>query len=173
MCSAFFVKSILIKRHSGIVFVNFITRFYVSMKKLGFLIVIVIGIISCKTSNEYRSTTSEVNIKDQDTVRIANDDSDYEIIIIEPGFNNWLINRARPRGFYTQQFLENRNAQYVVAWNNRVLDPSNYNPRLYEMQIDYNTSIDYGYEVNYMLYYYFIYFQLNYNQQLTNLTPRI
>ena len=39
--------------------------------------------------------------------------------------------------------------------------------------IDYDYFTDYGYEVNYKLYYYFIYFQLHYKQQLTNFVPRI
>lgn len=143
------------------------------MKNLILLLIIAISILSCKTSDKTMASSEAINSVEQDTIRIADEDSDYEIIIIEPGFNSWLAGRAKPRGFYSQQFLENRNAQYVVAWNNRVLDPTNYNSRLYEMQIDYNTTLDYGYEVNYLLYYYFIYFQMNYDQQLTHLTPRI
>jgi len=143
------------------------------MKNLILIVLIGIGIASCKTSDRSLSVSEEIDLTKQDTVRIADEESDYEIIIIEPGFNSWLAGRARPEGFYTQQFLENRNAQYVVAWNNRVLDPSRFDPNLYQMQIDYNAFTDYGYEVNYKLYYYFIYFQLNYKQQLTSLTPRI
>ena len=143
------------------------------MKNLILIVIIVIGVLSCKTSGKTISSYDEINTVNQDTVRIADEESDYEIIIIEPGFNNWVASRAKPRGFYTQQFLESRNAQYVVAWNNRVLDPTRFDPNLYEIQIDYNTTIDYGYEVNYLLYYYFIYFQMNYKQQLTNLTPRL
>ena len=111
--------------------------------------------------------------KEQDTFRIANDKLEYEIIIIEPGFNSWLERMAKPEGYYSQEFLEGRNQIYVSEWNRRVLRPSVYNTSLYEMQIDYNTSIDYGYEVNYKLYNYFIYFQLHYKQQLSGLAPRI
>lgn len=143
------------------------------MKNLILILIIAIGIVSCKTSDKTISSSEDINNVKQDTIRIADEDSDYEIIIIEPGFNSWLTGRAKPRGFYSQQFLENRNAQYVVAWNNRVLNPTNYNSRLYEMQIDYSTTLDYGYEVNYLLYYYFVYFQMNYKQQLTHLTPRL
>jgi hypothetical protein len=144
------------------------------MKNLLYCLLIIIGLIGCNsTYSPANQEDLEKNLKEQDTVRIANDDVEYEIIIIEPGFNNWLAGRAKPEGFYTQDYLENRNRLYVIAWNNRVLDPSNFDPSLYEQQIDYNPSIDYGYEVNYKLYYYFIYFQLHYNQQLTNFVPRI
>jgi len=113
------------------------------------------------------------NTIEQDTVRIANDKLEYEILIIEPGFNFWLESRAKPEGYYSQEFLENRNKLYVTEWNSRVLQPQRYNPNLYEMQIDYQPFIDYGYEVNYKLYNYFIYFQIHYKQQLTGFVPRI
>lgn len=143
------------------------------MKKLALLIITMAFIVSCKTTNNISTNDIESQKKEQDTVRIANDKLEYEIIIIEPGFNSWLERIAKPEGYYSQEFLEGRNQIYVSEWNRRVLQPSVYNTSLYEMQIDYNTSIDYGYEVNYKLYNYFIYFQLHYKQQLSGLAPRI
>jgi hypothetical protein len=143
------------------------------MKKLALLIITMAFIVSCKTTNNISTNDKESQKKEQDTVRIANDKLEYEIIIIEPGFNSWLERMAKPEGYYSQEFLEGRNQISVSEWNRRVLQPSVYNTSLYEMQIDYNTSIDYGYEVNYKLYNYFIYFQLHYKQQLSGLAPRI
>jgi hypothetical protein len=144
------------------------------MKALAYLIVFCGLFMSCNSYKTGNSLTNNMQtISEQDTVRIANDDLEYEIIIIEPGFNSWLISRAQPEGYYSQQFLETRNLQYVNAWNQRVLQPFQYSPNLYEMQIDYQPGIDYGYEVNYKLYNYFIYFQLTYKQQLTGYIPRI
>lgn len=111
--------------------------------------------------------------KEEDTVVIADDKTEYEIIIIEPGFQTWLQSIARPEGYYSQSFLENRNRILVINWNQRVLQPLRYNPHLYEMQINYDQSIDYGYEVNYKLYNYFVYFQRKYNQRLGPFLPRI
>ena len=108
-----------------------------------------------------------------DTVKIENDSLEYQILIIEPGFNVWLETTARPEGYYSQKYLENRNIILVNEWNARVMQPQRYNPQLYEMQIDYRAGIDYGYEVNYKLYNYFIYFQLAYNQILGPFVPRI
>ena len=138
-------------------------------------ILIIIGIaLSCKSPKTATSNNNkEITLKENDTVRIANDSIEYEIIIIEPGFNAWLASSARPEGFYSQNFLENRNYQYVIAYNQRVLQPRVYDPNLYQMQINYQQGIDYGYDVNYKLYNYFIYFQLKYKQQLTGLVPRI
>jgi len=108
-----------------------------------------------------------------DTVKIASDSTEYEIIIIEPGFNTWLASIAKPEGYYSQSYLENRNQTYVINWNQRVTQPLRYNPNLYEMRIDYNANIDYGYEVNYKLYNYFVYFQRKYDQRLGPWLPRI
>ncbi len=132
-------------------------------------------LIGCNTSKTISSNKNEdlVNRIDSDTVRIANDALEYEIMIIEPGFESWLIGRAKPQGYYSQSFLGGRNRLFVNEWNNRVLQSQLYNPNLYQMQIDYQPHIDYGYEVNYKLYYYFIYFQLEYKQQLTGFAPRI
>lgn len=111
--------------------------------------------------------------QEEDTVTIADEESNYEIIIIEPGFQTWLQSIARPEGYYSQSFLENRNQILVTNWNQRVIQPMQYDPMLYEMQINYEPGIDYGYEVNYKLYNYFIYFQRKYNQRLGPWLPRI
>ncbi|NJX16276.1 DUF6146 family protein [Tamlana crocina] len=145
------------------------------MKKLFYILILAALAFNCNTTKQTASIDDErlQTLKNNDTVVISSDKTEYEIIIIEPGFNFWVASRARPHGFYSQQYLENRNYQYVIEWNQRVLQPQRYNPNLYELQIDYQPNIDYGYEVNYLLYNYFIYFQMTYNQRLGPWVPRI
>ena len=143
------------------------------MKSIAALLFLGLFIMSCNSSKSPLKKVPNGNSAVQDTVRIANDSLEYEILIIEPGFNSWLASTAKPEGYYSQQYMENRNVQFVMEWNSRVLQPQRYNPNLYEMQIDYQFNINYGYEVNYMLYNYFIYFQLTYNQRLGTFVPRI
>ena len=107
-----------------------------------------------------------------DTVRIANDSLEYEVIIIDGGFNSWLASRARPRGYYGQSYLENKNRFWVAEWNNRAMNPQRFGIDLYQMQIDYQPRINYGYEVNYLLYNYLVYFQLTNNQKLGGIVPQ-
>lgn len=106
-----------------------------------------------------------------DTIRIANDELQYEVIIIDPGFSTWLLTRSFPRGYHSQSYLENKNLFYINEWNNRVLQPQRYNPNLYEMTINYDSNINYGYEVNYLIYNYMIYFQNTYKQKLFGFVP--
>lgn len=108
----------------------------------------------------------------KDSVRIANDELEYEIIIFDPGFVSWLNSAARPRGYYDQYFLESRNRLWVLEYNLRVNEPFRYSPNLYVMNIDYQRGVDYGYEVNYLLYNYLVYFQLTHKQNLGNFAAR-
>lgn len=143
------------------------------MKNLILLLVLVVSFVGCNSTSKTSNSSINSEQKSTDTVRIANDSLEYEIIIFDVGFSTWLATTARPEGYYSQSYLEGRNQIYVMEWNNRVNQPSRYNSNLYEMRIDYSPHIDYGYEVNYKLYNYFIYFQLYYKQQLSNFVPRI
>jgi len=62
--------------------------------------------------------------------------------------------------------MERKNIQSVIEYNIRVRNPIRYDQNLYQFQIDYDAYTDYGYEVNYLLYHYFLFFEEKYNQQL-------
>jgi len=144
------------------------------MKKCISILILLLTIVACSTTSQNMASTDTVsasNKKVNDTVRIANDSLEYEVIIIDNGFSTWLASRAYPRNYYSLQYLENKNYLYVTEWNNRVLQPQRYSPRLYEMSIDYRPDIHYGYEVNYLIYNYMIYFQNTYKQKLWGYVP--
>lgn len=144
------------------------------MKNTLFLLILGALIFACSGNKSVSSNSQNVIASTaSDTVRIANDELEYEIIIIEPGFNFWLASRAMPRNYYSQSYLESRNQFWVTEYNNRVLQPMRFDPNLYQMQIDYRPEVDYGYEVNYMLFNYLVYFQQTYKQQLGGFTARI
>ena len=145
----------------------------IAMKNTLYLSMLILGVIliSCTAQKTSIPKTQNQNLSSNDTIRIANDSLEYEVIIIDSGFNTWLVSRAYPRWYYTQEYLEAKNQIYVNEWNNRVLQPQRYNPNLYEMTINYDSNIDYGYEVNYLIYNYMIYFQNNYNQRLFGRVP--
>lgn len=111
------------------------------------------------------STQKITTNKESDEVIIKNEALEYEIIIIEPGFNSWLATQPTEK-FYSESTLKIKNRRWVIEWNSRVLQPNRYSPNLYEMQIDYQAHIDYGMKVNYLLFQYFTYFQQKYKQQL-------
>lgn len=120
--------------------------------------------ITCLVSSHAQQTPNKPS-QTPDTLRIANDSLEYEIIIMEVGFNNWLLTQ-RPQSYYSLAFLENRNRIYVQNYNQRVMQPQRYNPDLYFLQINYDPQVNYGKEVNYLLFMYFRYFEQKYRQNL-------
>ena len=152
------------------------------MKNLKFypiFLALLLVVAACSSTKESVKISQEeqeifgIQAEAEQDVAIAEEESNYQLIIMDLGFNRWLRSIAHPRGHYTQSFLESRNRIFVIEWNNRVIMPTVYDPLLYELQIIYDPNVDYGYEVNYQLYNYFIYFQRKYKQRLGPFLPRI
>ena len=142
------------------------------MKKSYCIIIVIFCVILGCTSSKTAFPSTEKSVAAQsDTVRIANEELEYEVIIIDPGFSMWLNSRAFPRNYHSQPFLESKNQLYVMEWNSRVLQPQRYDPNLYELTINYDLNIDYGYEVNYLIYNYMIYFQNTHKQKFFGFVP--
>lgn len=142
------------------------------MKKIMLVIASVIILASCHFDKNIATKARKDDVKQtSDTIRIANEELEYEVIIIDSGFSSWIVGRAKPRGFYSEVYLENKNQYWVAEWNSRAMQPQRYNPNLYEMQINYNSNIHYGYEVNYLIYNYLVYFQITNNQKLGGFVP--
>jgi len=136
------------------------------MKNILYIFSIVsILFFSCGTQNQTTSSADET--QKEEPVRIANDSLEYEITIIDIGFNAYLNRIARPMSYYSNEFLRARNTIYVTEWNNRARNPTQFNANIYENVIDYQPQIDYGLEVNYKLFWYFQFAQRKYKMRLS------
>ena len=82
-----------------------------------------------------------------------NDSTQYSLIVMDPGYDYYLAGKPSAN-FYSQQYYENWNRQYVMEWNARHRNPMQYGG-FYETEINYDTMQDYGLDLNYRLYYYF------------------
>ncbi|CAM4135187.1 DUF6146 family protein [Gillisia limnaea] len=136
------------------------------MKNLIYILILGLFIYSCGSSKDRDLKNTGEGIHN-DTVRIANDSLEYEIIIIEPGFNLFINSIARPKMYYSQSYLENKNQFLVSEYNSRVNQPQRFNHNLYVQAINYDPNIDYGYEVNYLLYNYFVFLSREYDQRFS------
>ena len=127
-----------------------------------FLISTMVLLLACEN---YSSAISNKTTQEQPVV-IANDSLAYQIIIIDQGFNLYLNTTAKPIGFYSQSYLENKNIFDVNTWNARVNNPFTYSPSIYENNITYNAHVNFGYDVNYKLFNYFQFAQRKYAMRL-------
>jgi hypothetical protein len=128
------------------------------VKNIFIIAVFVFCILSCKTTKEAFVGKSDK----QEVVVISNDSIEYGVIIMDPGFESFLVSIAKPKWYYSEQYYKNKNTFYVTQWNIRVQDPFQYSASIYEQSIDYDPSIDYGLEVNYKLYNYFKFVEYKY-----------
>ncbi len=141
------------------------------MKKLLYLVIIAsFFFFSCNSNKNFSAENTE-KLK-SDTIHISNPDLEYDVIIIDVGFSSWFNSYARPKGYYSQSYLEARNRVWVMEWNSRVRNPMRYG-NMYDIPIDYDNTTNYGYNVNYMIYNYLVYFQITNKQQLGGFTARI
>jgi len=95
-----------------------------------------------------------------DTLRFETNEKDaeqeYELLILDPGFDRWFARNSKPMSFYEQSYLENWNRQLAQQWNTKLGTSRRWDcaPQTY---LDYDPRIDYGKELNYKLFYYFRY----------------
>jgi hypothetical protein len=129
------------------------------MKKL-LLLVLLLPIIAIPEVYGQKKRDKVVS----DSIAIVKDSIEYELIIIDSGFEMWLMSQP-PMGFHSNEYYRQRNLMYVQEWNSRYMNPMRHGG-LYENYVDYSATIDYGIELNYRLYYYFVYFERTNNVKL-------
>jgi hypothetical protein len=131
------------------------------MKNIITYLILGVFILGCSST----SPTTQSDALPDGAVKIANEELEYEIIIIDQGFETYLYSIAKPANFYSQEFYEIKNQRYVIEWNIRTQNPMKYNSNIYEMEINYDPKIDYGLDVNYKLYNYFKFVEYKYKER--------
>lgn len=126
-----------------------------------FIYIILISILAYSCGSSKTNSSIERELSEEEAVVIANDSLEYEIIILDLGFNVYLNSIARPANFYSQQYYEIKNLFYVTEWNIRHDNPMRYGD-FYQTRIDYQPKVDYGLDVNYKLYNYFKFCEYKY-----------
>ncbi len=125
------------------------------MQRLIFVFVGIVAFWSC-SSNKSLVTIEEAG---QDS-----DSTEYELIVIEPGFESWFATNRKPIWFYEENYYKNFNQLYTNEWNHRVRSIQ-YDIPFVEL-IDYSSTINYGKEVEHKLYWYFQFMMDKYDFKL-------
>lgn len=119
------------------------------MKKIWFSLIVIVMVMGC--AGQKRLAT----VPDENLTIEENDQDEYELIIIDPGFDSWFITHAKPAEFYSLSYYESKNRIYVTSWNELFYQYGGGSP--FENRIDYDFHTDYGLELNYKLFWYFKY----------------
>jgi hypothetical protein len=97
-----------------------------------------------------------------DSVAISpGDTTEYELIVMDSGFDNWFVSNRKPIWYHEKEYYHAKNTFYAINWNIRVHDNMHREP--YDFEIDYDQKIDYGIELEWQLFWYFKYIEQKYN----------
>lgn len=122
------------------------------MRKLLLTLCVLAFIVACSSQHNAIKDNKRSIALNQKTTQ---DSIEYELIVFDIGFDSWFSyndNEAQKR---IQSYYEYKNRLYVLAWN----DLFRQNNRLIDCFIDYDSTINYGFDLNYKLYMYFKYFE--------------
>lgn len=134
------------------------------MKKLLLFISIFLLFNAC-SSNKH-NINAESSLKENSLKFEPNNDGEYDIIVLDPQYDVYLKTIALPKDFYTKQYYKQRNRLYVTIWEQRHMQPFNYDPNLYAVSIDLDPRIDYGYEFEYKLFNFFKFIEYKYHVRI-------
>lgn len=135
------------------------------MKQFIFFIGLVLVFGACSTPR------NAVEIGKNNKREVAQDSVEYEIETFDLQFETWYEIHKSPATKRSQQYYESWNRQYVSAWNSNSSDPSK--RWFFEPIVNYNPTIDYGYELNRELFYYFQYVENELNIQIMQGSPDV
>lgn len=96
-----------------------------------------------------------VKIEQDNDPAEAEDSLEYELIVFDPGFETWYMIQNSPANYRSQQYYEYWNRQYVTAWN--YLASVSQRNSFFEPIMGWYPTVDYGFELNHKLFYYFQY----------------
>ncbi len=96
-----------------------------------------------------------VNIENRISETDSQDSVEYVLETFDTKFESWYALHNSPAQYRSQQYYESWNQRYVSAWNYNAGDPrKNW---FFEHIVGYDPTIDYGFELNHKLFYYFLY----------------
>lgn len=115
-------------------------------------LIIVIGFLviaaACSTQRGF------VQVKGNNEL-ISEDSLSYELETFDLRFESWYLLQKSPALYRSQSYYESWNKIYVNAWNiNSISARGN---SFFEPIVGYDPTVDYGFELNHQLFYYFQY----------------
>ena len=107
------------------------------------------------TTGDGRGTVPDT-LRFEKQANVHPDSIEYELIVLDPGFDSWYMARNLGDNFYSLAYLENWNRTLTIQWNSLIGSGMRSSCRP-EWYLDYDSGINYGLKLNHQLYQYFWY----------------
>ncbi len=120
------------------------------MKRVFWSGFLAIAIWACTSSRESARSDNALLLTGYDSTQ-------YELIIIDPGFDTWYLKVFTPAEDRSDEYYHHKNLMAVPVWNHYFMTGQHRN--VIENYLNYQPGIDYGIELNRRLYWYFMYIQ--------------
>ena len=134
------------------------------MKQIIFWLAIIFFIAACSTQK------GVVKVKSNDKESVVEDSLEYNLETFDVKFETWYQLHNSPALYRSQQYYENWNRQYVSAWNYNAMGGRKNS--FFEPIIGYEYNVDYGFDLNHELFYYFQYVERILKIQIMQGGPR-
>ncbi len=105
---------------------------------------------SCSTQYVFNKP---IPIDDTNSKVAELDSTEYELLILDIGFDSWFATRSSIAMAHSNTYYKNWNHIYVTEWNQKHLQGH----PCFENYIEYNLFENYGLDINYKLYNYFLF----------------
>lgn len=119
------------------------------MKQILFCLGIILFIVACSTQK------GVVKVESNNEESVVEDSLEYELETFDGKFESWYVIHKSQAKYRSQQYYENWNRQYVSAWNNNAMHGRRNS--FFEPIVGYEYNVDYGFDLNHKLFYYFQY----------------
>ena len=101
----------------------------------------------------------------------SKDSTKYELITFDTNFDTWYSLHASQATDRSESYYAYWNQLYVAAWNENAQDPRK--SSFFQTIVGYDPTIDYGFELNKKLFYYFQYVENVLKIKIMNGSPRM
>lgn len=136
------------------------------IKSVVLLAIIAIGFTSCSPWQTASVSHPEPSVEME---KIG--ENEYELRIYDAGFSKWFAKHAFPVHVHTPEFYDEQNRRYAAIWNEKAADKQfSLIDTPVHRPLNYDPTIDYGPEIDYLLFNYFQYVEFRYGRLLK--TPK-
>jgi hypothetical protein len=119
------------------------------MKQLLFIIVVIFIVAACS------SQRGAIKKGENADIEITADSIEYGLETFDSKFKTWFQMHGTPTNHRSLQYYEAWNRQYVSAWNDKAKRERA--GSFFEPITGYDLNVDYDFELNHELFYYFQY----------------